>query len=159
MTIRDARPADAAAIRRIVDAAFGQPTEGKLVDELRRSGAAVIELVHEGGEGLDGHILLSRIQSPERCLALAPLSVAPAQQKSGIGAALMREAIRRSQGWTAIFLVGEPAYYSRFGFSLAAAAKFDTVYPKDYMMARALDETAFLSLESRIEYPQAFDGL
>jgi predicted N-acetyltransferase YhbS len=52
-------------------------------------------------------------------LLLGPLAVDPAQRRRGIGAALMRHALRAAAkgGHRAVLLVGDPAYYSRFGFS------------------------------------------
>ncbi len=34
-----------------------------------------------------------------------------------------------------MFLLGEPEYYARFGFSIEAAAGFETPYPSDHFMA------------------------
>lgn len=161
MIVRAARPADVEAIRACVDAAFGQPAEGALVDALRDSGDAAIELVADADGLLVGHVLLSRLVSPDNALALAPLAVAPAFQRKGAGAALVRRAVAdaREAGATAIFLLGEPAYYSRFGFSVEAAALFETVYPKSHMMALELRSGALAGLSGAIRYPEAFDGL
>ena len=59
---------------------------------------------------------------------LGPLAVAPAQQRSGIGGALLRELLRRSAalGLPGAFLYGDPGYYQRFGFVDAAAWQITT---------------------------------
>jgi putative acetyltransferase len=50
------------------------------------------------------------------------VGVHPHAQRQGVGTALIRAGLRRcsAMGWQAVFLVGDPAYYSRFGFVLAA---------------------------------------
>ena len=67
--------------------------------------------------------------------------VAPDRQGGGIGGALIREAIARANatGETLLFVLGDPAYYSRFGFSTATAAPFDCVYAGEYFMALELN--------------------
>jgi putative acetyltransferase len=159
--VRAARPDDFAAIRACADAAFGQPAEGALTEALRDSRDAVVELVAENDARLVGYVLLSRLAAPADCLALAPLAVAPDFQRRGIGAALVSCAIEaaRAQGAAAIFLLGDPAYYSRFGFSVAAAAKFETDYPKPHMMALELAPGALGALSGAIRYPAAFNEL
>jgi len=56
-------------------------------------------------------------------LGIAPLSVAPVRQRQGIGSALMREVLDRAEagGWSMALLLGDPAYYTRFGFEPAVA--------------------------------------
>ncbi|MGI9373040.1 MAG: GNAT family N-acetyltransferase, partial [Hyphomicrobiales bacterium] len=72
MNIRPETRADHAAIRNVIENAFGHALEAQLVDELRASGDAVIALVAENAAGeITGHILLSKLERPEHCLALA----------------------------------------------------------------------------------------
>ena len=56
-------------------------------------------------------------------VGLAPVAVAPGRQRRGIGSALIRAGHRRlvEQGESLVFVLGHPAYYTRFGYSLAAA--------------------------------------
>jgi putative acetyltransferase len=51
---------------------------------------------------------------------VAPLR--PSQQREGVGSALIRDGIERCRdtGWTAAFVLGDPDYYHRFGWSSAA---------------------------------------
>ncbi len=57
-------------------------------------------------------------------LVLAPLAVDPGVQRAGIGSALIREALRRAPaaapGVPLVSVLGDPAYYRRFGFERAA---------------------------------------
>ncbi len=158
MKIRDETPDDAGAVRKVIVTAFGQTAEADLVEALRESGDAVISLVAEEDGEMVGHILFSKLQAPDRCLALAPLSVTPSRQKQGIGTQLIQEGLARAarDGWRAVFVLGEPAYYTRFGFSTAAADKFETVYPKSYFMALELKRHALTERGGAVFYPPAF---
>ena len=55
---------------------------------------------------------------PVNALEVAPLCVASDHRRRGIGALLMKEALNRGRtaGFPAVFLVGDPRYYARFGF-------------------------------------------
>lgn len=132
---------DQFAIRRVTIAAFEQPDEADLVDALRSSCDAIISLIAKTDDGeIIGHILFSKFQSPDQCLALAPVSVHPDHQNTGVGTKLVTEGLARAkqEGWLAVFVLGEPDYYGRFGFSAALADKFDAPFPKPYFMALEL---------------------
>jgi putative acetyltransferase len=160
MIIRDARPEDATAIRELVTRAFTREAEAALVDNLVRDGNAEIALVVEGQGALVGHVLLSRMTAPFRALALAPVSVTPPHQSHGVGSALVREAIAaaRTDGWDAIFVLGAPAYYTRFGFDPALAAGFASPYAGPAFMALAL-QGALPTLTGELRHARAFAGL
>jgi len=87
-----------------------------------------------------GHVLLSRMDAPFRALALAPVSVIPTRQRSGVGSALIKEAANRArgEGWAAIFVLGDPNYYKRFGFDRQAAAGFTSPYAGHHFMVLKL---------------------
>src|ERR1700749_2435533 len=84
--------ADLPAIRAVVEAAFGRPGEGELVDNLRRSGLLTVSAVAICGEGVAGHASFSpvTIGGLHHGLALAPVAVAPERQRQGIGSAVIR---------------------------------------------------------------------
>jgi putative acetyltransferase len=106
-------------------AAFGRENEARLVDALRASAWPRLSLVAERDGLVIGHVFVSPVEvEPARSVpagGLAPLAVDPAEQSRGVGAALVRAALARAPelGWRAVFLLGDPRYYSRFGFSLA----------------------------------------
>ena len=138
MSIRAATPRDREAIRLVEEHAFGQQAEAGLVDALVTGGDAVAE---EDGQVV-GHILFSRlfVQSGGKnfaAVALAPLAVEPSFHGSGIGGALIREAhIRlRDACETLAVVLGDPAYYSRFGYTHARAEKFESEYQSEALQA------------------------
>jgi putative acetyltransferase len=122
VTVRTERPADLAAIRAVNEAAFPAGAEAGLVDALRAAGAFAEggSLVAERGDEVVGHLLLSvaRLDTGPSVLALAPMAVLPAHQRSGVGSTLVREGLARAArtGHPLVVVAGHPKYYSRFGF-------------------------------------------
>jgi putative acetyltransferase len=142
VVVREERSDDGTAIREIVTAAFGGAAEATLVDALRDAGDTVIALVAEEHGRVVGHLALSKMAAPFAALALAPVSVLPERQRDGIGSALIREAISRARpDWTAIFVLGDPRFYGRFGFDVALATDFASPYAGPHFMALALTGT------------------
>jgi predicted N-acetyltransferase YhbS len=132
--IRREEAADVGAIHAITVAAFARPgqspgripgedpAEARLVDELRAGPAWLPALsmvaVTPAGDVI-GHVLCTRghvAQTP--ALGLGPLTVRPDHQRRGVGSALMHAILGAADalGEPLVALLGDPAYYSRFGF-------------------------------------------
>lgn len=152
MIIRVEQPADIEAISAITRAAFqGHPhshgTEAFIVIALRAADALTVSLVAETGGEVVGHVAGSPVSisgAPSGWCGLGPLSVAPVHQRTGIGQRLMREAIARLevQGVRGCVLVGDPAYYTRFGFRAIPGLTCPGI-PAEYVLALPLrGETA-----------------
>jgi putative acetyltransferase len=124
--LREERPGDEAAIRRITAAAFaGHPysdgTEAAIIDALRADGDLALSLVAEADGAIVGHVAFSpaSLSGGERgWLALGPISVLAEWQGRGIGRALIEAGIRhwRENGAKGLVVLGDPALYARFGF-------------------------------------------
>ncbi|RDV04484.1 GNAT family N-acetyltransferase [Undibacter mobilis] len=162
--IRHERADDAVAIRRVLDDAFGGPAEGNLVERLRVGGDLVLALVAYENEAIIGYVAWPRlwIATPRdqyKAIALAPLAVAPAMQRRGIGSALTREGLAqlRASGESIVFVLGDPIYYGRFGFSVEAAGAYESMYAGTHLMALRLTDTA--PDGGRLSYPAAFDEI
>jgi putative acetyltransferase len=130
--IRAYRPGDEATVRAVVTEAFGDegPNVAALVDSLRATHVRA-ELVAEEAGAVVGHVLLSRSWVDARqalvdVLVLSPLSVVPEHQGRGQGTALVAAAIEeaRRQQAPAVFLEGDPRYYSSRGFEPATPRGF-----------------------------------
>ena len=158
--VRDEEPGDIPLIRKVVTAAFDQALEADLVDRLRADGDSVISLVAIEDAELAGHVMLSKMSAPFPALGLAPVAVAPARQRSGIGSLLIRTALDRAreEDWAAVFVLGDPAYYRRFGFDPALAAGFESPYAGPYLMALAL-KGPLPATTGRIDYAPTFADL
>lgn len=126
MQIRDERPEDADAIRAVTEVAFADMpyasgTEAEIVERLRADDALALSLVAEDDGQIVGHIAFSPVTvdgADAGWFGVGPVSVRPDRQKAGIGSALMRQglAMLKARGAQGCALVGDPAYYARFGF-------------------------------------------
>jgi len=157
VTVRPEQAGDIEAIDDVVIRAFGREDEARLVDRLRRDGDATISLVAVAGDAIVGHVLLSPMSAPFRALGLAPVSVAPKHQRQGVGAALIDAAVAQARqgAWVAIFVLGDPIYYGRFGFRPDLAAGFSSPYPGPHFMVLPL--TGVLPVASgKVSYAAAF---
>jgi putative acetyltransferase len=159
MKIRPERELDQAATEALIRAAMGE-AEARLVARLRADGNVAFAMVAIAGDEVVGHILFSRMTAPFRALGLAPLCVMPARQRQGIGTALVEAGLQMAanDGSDAVFVVGDPEYYRRFGFDAEAARGFDSPYSGPYLMVHDLG-TPLPACSGAIAYPPAFEGL
>jgi putative acetyltransferase len=172
MLIRREASADRAAIHAVHSAAFRRedgviPVEAPLVDELRAEGdligALSLVALHEGD--VVGHVCCSRARVGEdttSAVGLGPLGVLPAHQASGVGSALMHAVVGAADalGYGLVVLLGEPAYYSRFGFVTAADLSITAPDPRwgRYFQARTLSAYA-PTQAGAFEYAPAFSRI
>ncbi|WP_166416245.1 GNAT family N-acetyltransferase [Cochlodiniinecator piscidefendens] len=158
--IRAERDTDRKAIYAITEAAFGQPDEANLVDLLRADGDSAISLVAHRVGVIIGHIMFSPMSGEKPILGLAPVSVAPVMQGKGVGASLIKAGLdmARIKGYSGAFVLGNPDYYSRFGFSAALAKGFSCPYEGKNFMAIEL-KTGALERPFAVEYAPAFSKL
>ena len=144
--IRQEGPLDAAAISAVTAAAFLDAphtahTEQFIVEDLRKAGAMTISLVAEQGGEVVGHVALSPVSISDGSTGwygLGPISVTPGLQGKGIGSLLMQAAIRRLRelGAAGCVLVGDPSYYSRFGFKPEPSLVLPGVPPEYFQALR-----------------------
>ena len=160
-TIRPDVPGDAAGVRDVLRAAFQGEAEAKLVDELRADQDIALALVAvDAKENVVGYVAFPRLLVGEMpCIGLAPLAVAPEYQRQGVGDALIARGMLalKQRGEKLAFVLGDPAYYKRFGFDPQAAAAFTSEYAGRYFMAYRL--TADAPRSGTVHYPPAFERL
>ena len=102
-------------------------------------------------------------QRSSSAVALAPLAVLPAFQRLGVGSALVSAGLERCRGngYTRVLVVGNPAYYGRFGFVPAARygvrPSIDT--PSESFLALELQPGAFAAAAGVARYGHEFDDL
>lgn len=124
MLIRNETAGDIPAISRLITEALAMlaqstGTEAGIVERLRAEGALALSLVAEEEGEVIGYLAAStaRIGTQDGWGLIGPLAVLPPRHRQGIGTALMAEALRRLRAnCRGATLVGDPAYYSRFGF-------------------------------------------
>jgi putative acetyltransferase len=171
MLIRRETASDADAIRAVTIAAFapgsspGQvPPEAGLVDELRAGPAwlPALSLVAATPAGeVIGHVLCTRgYVGQVPALALGPLAVRPDRQRHGAGSALMHAVLGAADalGEPLVALLGDPAYYGRFGFLVAADYQVTAPRPQwqPHFQVRVLSGYQ-PGLRGMFTYPQPFD--
>lgn len=161
MRIRTETPHDIDQIRSTHLASFPDAGEAALVDALRTEGDMVFSLVAADGDAVVGHCLFSRMTSPQNTLGLGPVAVLPGYRRQGIADDLIRAGIdqARAENWAAIFVLGHPAYYQRFGFSLQMAAGFRSPYSGPYFMILPLGAADLEAMSRSVSYPPAFAAL
>jgi putative acetyltransferase len=140
--IRPASPGDEEGVRRVHLAAFPTAAEADLVRRLEEDFDSEVSLVAERHGEIVGHVMLSRMAVSGdgrqlRALGLGPVAVLPGALGGGVGSELIRSALGIAQalGEELVFVLGEPDYYRRFGFSAEAAAPFDSPYSGPFFMA------------------------
>lgn len=170
ITIRHERPdADATAVRRINELAFGQPAEADLVERLRAACGAALSLVAEDEAVVVGHILFTPVtveSAGERVvgMGLAPMAVLPERQRTGIGSQLVLRGLDmlRDRRCPFVVVVGHPEYYPRFGFEPASrhglASQWDGV-PDAAFMAVILDPAVMAGVSGVASYRDEFNDV
>lgn len=145
MLIRHETLTDCAAIAALTTAAFrdaphASGTEASIVDALRAANALTISLVASDDDGIVGHIAFSPVTIvptkimpvTDRWFGLGPLSVRPDRQRKGIGTALVETGLKqlRAMGVAGCVVLGDPAYYARFGFISDPLLRYADVPPQ-----------------------------
>lgn len=167
------------------DAPHSSATEAEIVDRLRRHDALSVSLVAEpvgvaavgAAQGaLLGHVAFSRIDIDRRAAGvsgsapasdpsdrpagwygLGPLAVAHAVRGRGIGAALVAAGLDllRLDGARGCVVLGDPAYYGRFGFRSDPALRLRGV-PAQYFQGLSFTDAALPA--GIVRYHRAFSS-
>jgi putative acetyltransferase len=107
--------------------------------------------------------VFSRLLVPDpsvKISALAPVSVLSERQRQGIGGMLVIEGLTRLReaGEDVVLVLGDPGYYSRFGFLTQAAKAFRSVYEGPYFQALPFTDAGRFA-HGEVTYPPAFAAL
>lgn len=168
IVVRAERPDDAMAVRRVLLAAFETAAEADLVARLRTDVEGYLAWVASDGDEVVGHVAFSPLTlDGTACggMGLAPLAVAPTQQRRGIGGALVRAALAtlREQGCGFVALLGHPDYYPRFGFVPASRHGLRSAQwpdaPDAVVMALVLDADRLPPHGGALRFAEPFDHL
>jgi putative acetyltransferase len=160
--IRTEAPADvpaieAATISAFLNAPHTSHTEQFIIRALRRAGMLAISLVADAQRTAIGHVAVSAVSISDGAsgwFGLGPISVVPEHQGRGVGSRLMHGALRilRERSAAGCVLLGEPEYYSRFGFQADPNLILPEV-PAEYFLAIALDSSR---PHGTVSYHEAF---
>jgi putative acetyltransferase len=120
MIVRTEEPEDAAEVFAVNRACFPTDGEARLVDALRSSGQLSLSLVAEVDGEVVGHVAFSpvTVMAGEAGVGLGPVAVVEEHRRKGYAARLIGSGLAECRaarfGWAVV--LGDPAYYSRFGF-------------------------------------------
>lgn len=123
----------------------GYNGEAELTLTLRNSSTKTFESVVITDNKIVGHALLSEAKINQiKGLVLAPISVLPEYQGKGIGSQLMMkiESIAQNNNYKFISILGNPHYYSRFGYKPASTYGIiaPMEVPKDVFMVKIFQQ-------------------
>jgi putative acetyltransferase len=166
IAIRPATGGDVAAIDALLRRSFPAADEALLVQRLCIDGDMVLTLVaddEESGE-LAGMVAFSRmtVEAGGRTIpgvALAPVAVGPSYRRQGVAEALIQAGLNHlgDAGAAVCFVLGDPSYYGRFGFSAEHAEGFQSPYAGEYFMAKPLRaQTLGCASRGKAEHAAAF---
>jgi putative acetyltransferase len=121
LEIRESVPGDLAAIELLYTDTFPDEDLVPLVRELLQETTVTLSLVGTIDSSLVGHVIFTTCGvagSSDKVALLGPLTVASAWQKQGIGSEIVRAGLQRLEkaGVPHVCVLGDPAYYGRFGF-------------------------------------------
>jgi putative acetyltransferase len=150
--------------------AFGQDNEARLVDALRNNAIVFVpelSLVATDNNKIVGYILFTKINIEDdngktnESLALAPLSVRPEMQKSGIGGQLIREGLEvaKKMGFKSVIVLGHQHYYPKFGFEPAYKWHIKPPFEvsANVFMAIELVKDGLKGISGTVVYPKEFE--
>jgi putative acetyltransferase len=157
MQIRDECPADIWKIRELtrlafMDHQFSRHTEHHIINALRATGALTLSLVADICGKVVGHIAFSPTgiaDGSKDWYGLGPVSVVPGMQRQGIGSMLVQTGLERLKTLSGkgCALVGDPAYYKRFGFKNYPALIYEGI-PQEFFLILSLGQ------QPATEFPQ-----
>lgn len=166
MEIREEMSQDALGVYEVNERAFGRPDEAILVERLRAERAVSLSLVALEADRVVGHVLFSPVSiqhdegGEQTAVALGPAAVLPEWQRRGIGMVLIREGLARCGELekTAVVVLGDPAYYRRFGFQPASRFGIRNTFgaPEEAFMALELAPGALAGVSGVAHYHPIF---
>ncbi len=160
--IREAQEPDLEEIFNLIHTSFANKAESDLVRQLILDKDLLINLIFESSDTILGNVVVSKVtMEPDIglfCGGVAPLSVLPEHQSHGIGSKLIKAAIKNSEKMKmdALFLLGDPNYYERFGFNVS---KLQSDYKAEHFQELELTKDCLVNVKSEVIYASAFLSL
>ena len=117
--IRKAAPSDFSALESLYPLAFPDEDLLPIVRALHSMPGGALSLVGVDHSIVLGHVFFSRCRVGDaKATLLGPIAVSPERQREGVGTALVTAGLNRmrEEGARIACVLGDPAYYRRFGF-------------------------------------------
>ncbi|OON39171.1 GNAT family N-acetyltransferase [Izhakiella australiensis] len=167
MLIRTEIGVDAASIDSLLRRCFDDSAEAELVQQLREDGLLTLGMVATDDEGqVLGYAAFSPVtlnDEDKGWVVLAPLAVDERMRGDGLGKKLIYEGMDALNefGYSAIFVLGDPMYYGRYGFAPAARHQLRCRWPgsEAAFQVYPLAELAFDGVQGQIDFSAPFNRL
>lgn len=165
MLIRTEIGVDAAGIDSLLRRCFATSAEAELVQQLREDSLLTLGIVATDDEGqVMGYAAFSPVTIEGNDLnwvGLAPLAVDQSVRKQGLGKAMLFEGLDTLSDFSycAVVLLGDPAWFGRYGFEPAARHQLHCRWPgtEAAFQVRKLDEAAFNDVSGQVDYAEPFN--
>ncbi|MGH1499969.1 GNAT family N-acetyltransferase [Yersinia proxima] len=165
MLIRVEIPVDAPGIDALLRQAFKGNNEAELVQQLREDGLLTLGIVATDDEGgVVGYAAFSPVDvggEDRQWVALAPLAVEEGLRRQGLAEKLVYEGLDSLNefGYAAVVVLGDPAYYQRFGFVPAARHQLTCRWPdtEEAFQVYALAEDALTDADGEVVFSAPFN--
>ena len=167
LKLREETKSDIHEIYVINCSAFETKAEAELVNAIREQVPNALSLVACDGNQVVGHILFSPMSmeggEAKLIYGLAPMAVSPAYQNQGIGSKLVQAGLEKckQRGVAAVFVLGHPNYYPKFGFVPASRYEIQSEYgvPDEVFMALELELGSLTKAHGVAKYHKVFDSI
>ncbi|MBI6549340.1 GNAT family N-acetyltransferase [Xenorhabdus lircayensis] len=167
MLIRVEIPVDAAGIDRLLRQSFETSAEAELINQLREDGLLTLGIVATDDEGhvvgYAGFMPVDINGEDHQWVGLAPLAVDEQYRHHGLSEKLVYEGLDSLNefGYGAVVVLGDPAYYHRFGFNLANEYQLYCQWPdcEDYFLIYTLADISLGDCHGLVTYPPHFENL
>lgn len=173
LVVRPENKTEVPIIREVIQEAFdpmpfSTGKEWQLVENIRQSEGYIpgLALVAVCDGTIVGHSLISlaEIENKKKkhsILVLGPVSVLPAYQRQGIGQEMIRIGIAAAKRLPlgAMIVVGDPAYYSQFGFQLAVPQGIHLPFgfdEEEYLQVLEIQPGSLKRIKGAVKYPVTF---
>ncbi|CNI89333.1 N-acetyltransferase [Yersinia mollaretii] len=165
MLIRVEIPVDAPGIDALLRHSFESNDEADLVQQLREDGLLTLGIVATDDEGgVVGYAAFSPVEvggEDRQWVALAPLAVEESLRRQGLAEKLVYEGLDSLNefGYAAVVVLGDPAYYQRFGFVPAARHQLSCRWPgtEEAFQVYALAEDALNDADGEVVFSAPFN--
>lgn len=165
MLIRVEIPVDAPGIDALLRQSFESNDEADLVQQLREDGLLTLGIVATDDEGgVVGYAAFSPVEvsgEDRQWVALAPLAVEESLRRQGLAEKLVYEGLDSLNefGYAAVVVLGDPAYYQRFGFVPAARHQLSCRWPgtEEAFQVYALAEDALNDADGEVVFSAPFN--
>jgi predicted N-acetyltransferase YhbS len=155
--LREETPDDWWEVEALYDLCFAPGREAlssyRLRDEVPKVAALCLVARDESGV-IGGAIRYWPVRiAGHRALLLGPVAVHPTHQGEGVGALLIAQSLNKAQdiGWDRVMLVGDPPYYSRFGFSHLPGVVMPPPTNPDRVLGLELSDGAWEGITGAVE--------